>query len=454
MSKPTRRDFLRWSLTGGAGGLALHAAAAATGLPVSFLRTGRVAHASTSERAGASPSFVVMAMNSSGDPINANCPGSYGNPSDQNDPAHLIEHATVAELGEGSLGEIAGEAFGAADFETGHSCMLGNVQTWAARPWAALPEAMRAQMAVIRHQTYTAAHPEFRKVSDFHGAVKGPGRIGGESYPSFLAQELAPLLETVLDTPMNVGAPTILARGVPVRKQKPDQLQELFAESGTWRGLTPGEFADFRDAALDDIYREVRQSGTHAQRKFLDHHARSREDARRLSEALTEALMPVTQTEDPAEKQIRTALALIEHAVTPVITIDLDFGGDNHQDAQLEVEVTETIAGVGALRSLWEGLQGRGLTNASFVYLSVFGRKLQRGSSGGRGHYSKDHAMVMFGPGVKPGLLGQVTEDLEAGPIDDIPIEETLAAAGKTFACAVGVPEDIIEERIVGGRPL
>ena len=450
MNKPTRRDVLRWSLSGGTG-LAL--CAAATGLPISFLRTGNVARAGTGGGGSADPSYLVIAMNGSGDPLNANCPGSYAAPGDTNDTRALIEHATVAELGQGPIGEIAGEAFGAADFETGFACMLGDVEAYAARPWAALPEAMRAQMAVVRHQTYTAAHPEFRKVSDFHGNVKGPGRIGGESYPSMAAQELAPLLGTVLDAPMNVGGPTVLNKGVPVREQKPDQLQELFAESGNWRGLAPSDFADVRDMALDQIYTEVRSSGTHAQRKFLDEHARSRQDARRLSEALTSALAPVTMTDNAAEKQILTALALIEHAVTPVIIIDLDFGGDNHQDSDLQVEVSQTIESVGALRQLWEGLQARGL-NGTFAYLGVFGRELARNRFGGRGHYSKDHAMVMFGPGVRPGLYGTVDENLEAAAIDDVPVEETLAAAGKTLACALGIPDAIVDERIVGGRPL
>ena len=185
MHKPTRRDLLRWSFSG-AGGLALYAAA--TGLPISFLRTGKVARASTEGGGSAGPSYLVLALNSSGDPLNVNCPGAYPAPGDGNDVRQTIEHATVAELGDEPLGTIAGEAFGAADFETGFRCMLGGVETYAARPWAALPEAMRTQMSVIRHQTYTAAHPEFRKVSDFHGAVKGPARMGVESFPSFVAQ--------------------------------------------------------------------------------------------------------------------------------------------------------------------------------------------------------------------------------------------------------------------------
>ncbi|MEO1273013.1 MAG: DUF1501 domain-containing protein, partial [Myxococcota bacterium] len=122
-------------------------------------------------------------------------------------------------------------------------------------------------------------------------------------------------------------------------------------------------------------------------------------------------------------------------------------------------EVTQTIAGVEAIRRLWEELSNRGLHDrVTFAILNVFGRTLQRGSSGGRGHYGDDHAMVMFGPHVRPGLLGQLIDTgsnkrpFKAGPIEDVPIEETLATAGKTLARATGVPDDIIETRIVGGR--
>ena len=63
MHNPKRRDFLRWSFSG-ASGLALYAAA--TGLPLPFLRSGRVAKANTEGDAAALPSYLVLALNSSG----------------------------------------------------------------------------------------------------------------------------------------------------------------------------------------------------------------------------------------------------------------------------------------------------------------------------------------------------------------------------------------------------
>ncbi len=448
MKKLSRRDLLRGCLLG-AGGLTLHSLA--TGLPVSFLRSGQVTHA---QEAGREPTDLVLLLSAAGDPINVNCPGSYPNPSDANDPRRGIEHATVSELGEEPLGEMGGRPYGAADFAEGHPCRLGDVDTWAARPWADLPRALRTRMSVIRHATYANAHPEMGNVLELHGGVAGPGSIGVESLPSFIAQEIAPALGTIIQTPFNIGGPGYSYEGLPIRTQTPDRLQQVFAESGERRGLQPAEFAHIRDTVLDQVYRQVQETGTHAQKKFVDQYARSRKDARKIAEALTVSLTPIEGIEDEVEKQIIAAGALFEHNVTPVVTLRFPFGGDNHQDFDLSTEVTETIAGVEGIRRLWRELVSKGLQDrVTFATLSVFGRTLKR-QNGGRGHNDGDHAMVMFGPHVTPGLIGQVEDDLRSGPIDGIPVEETFAAAGKTLARAVGVPDTIIDERIVGGRAL
>ncbi len=451
MKTLNRRDMMRLSLTGG-GGMTL--AALATGLPLSFLQTGSIAHAGGA--GGVGPTALILATSSSGNPLNANCPGSYPNPSDGNDLRAMIDHATVSELGDEPLGEMGGVPYGAADFATGHLCRLGNVDTWAARPWADLPDALRARMSVVRHRTFNNAHTEFRQVTEFHGALKGPGGIGVESLPSFIAQEVSGQLGTVVEAPISLGGPSYAYKGAWLRDSDPDSLQQIFEESGTYRGLEPADFADIRDAAIDAMYADLQASGTHAQKRFFDGHVRSREDARALSETLSATLAPVAETDDDILKQIIAAVALLEAGATPVVTVSFPFGGDNHQDSDLSVEVSEQIAGIEGIRRLWEELVARGLQDSvTFAYLAVFGRKLQRNPNfGGRGHYGDDHAMVMFGPNVQPGLIGQVDEELKAGPIGDIPVEETLATAGKTLAKATGVPEDIIEERIVGGRAL
>jgi hypothetical protein len=73
--------------------------------------------------------------------------------------------------------------------------------------------------------------------------------------------------------------------------------------------------------------------------------------------------------------------------------------------------------------------------------------------------------MVMIGNGIKPGVVGGVEldgsgSDYQSTSIDsttgapqgDIPFEESLAAAGKTLAHALGVPEERVDAMIDGGK--
>jgi hypothetical protein len=62
--------------------------------------------------------------------------------------------------------------------------------------------------------------------------------------------------------------------------------------------------------------------------------------------------------------------------------------------------------------------------------------------------------MVMFGPRVTPGLYGELDDQLRAGPIGDVSVDETLSAAGKSLAKAIGIDDAAIDQRVVGGRAL
>ncbi|MEM9069980.1 MAG: hypothetical protein AAGE52_15815 [Myxococcota bacterium] len=449
MKRLDRREWVRLALAG-SGGITL--AALASGLPRDFLETGRVAHA----QEGPEPTFFVFAFSPQGDPLNANCPGSYPNPSDESDIARNVEHPTTAELGRQPLGTIDGQPYFAADLESGTACRIGGDETWAARPWADLPAALRNRMSIIRHRTLTNAHAEMNSVLDFHSAIKGPGRVGVETFPSLIAQETHSRLGTVLEGPVSLAG-SFSYRGVPVRRQTPDTLEGLFAGAGRWAGFSDSDFALARDAVLDAVYRDSRMSGTPAQRRFIDNHARSRRDARDLSSTLGASLAPIGSSDNNNEKRAIAVAALFKHRVTPVVAIRLPFGGDNHADSNLETEALETIQGVDGIHRLWQELTVQGLEDqVTFAILNCFGRTLNRTGGGGRSHHGNDHVMVTFGPRVEPGLVGSLVADdrgrLEAGPIADIPMDESLASVGKTVAKACGVPDEVIDERIVGGR--
>ncbi len=453
MAELTKRNFLKRALLGG-GAIGLRSLV--TGLPPAFLLYGRTATAQTAE----SRNYLILSNASAGHPINANAPGTYPtNPDNMDDPRRLIDHPRVSDLGTGVIGTINGVDYTAASFETPVDVALGDTVVKAAGPWASLPQALRARATFFHHATYANAHPEFSNVMKFHGAIKGPTGTGQEMFSSFVAQENAEALGTVTNQPVNVGGNLVTFEGRPLGTLDPRELKSLFGGGQHPTRLDSSEVVRLRDAMLDEIYRDVRQSGSHAQRKFLDRYAMGRGQAAELSDQLAPFLADIT-TDGPLD-EVRAAVALLRLNVTPVVVLQLRFGGDNHQDNDLSNEVNQTIESMNAMRLLWSELGSAGLQDrVTFANLDVFGRRLLRNGSGGRDHHRDHHMMMMFGPRIAPGVVGGIEpnyrsngtlRNLRATAIGDIPLDQTLQSAGKTLATAVGVPEDRINQRIVGG---
>ncbi len=431
-------------------------ASLATGLPASFLLHGRVAEAD----ADGPPTYTILSTSAAGHPLNANMPGTYPiNPADMSDPLHLVQHPQVAELGAEVIGTVGGVEIGAADFENPSDVQLGSQTFKASGAWGALDASLRDRMAFIHHATYSAAHSEFGNVMKFHGAIKAPSGTGSEMLASMIAQENAPRLGTLTDTPINVGGSLTTVGGRPLDRLRPPQLQSLFAATGHPTGTDPIEFARLRDALVDEMYAELQVNGSHAQRSFLDRYAISRGHAAELGASLSPLLAGVTG--DTSRDRALAAVALLKLNVTSVVVLNFRAGGDNHSDNDLRNEVEETIEHLDALQFLWERLQAEGLADrTTYAYLDVFGRRFRR--NGGRAHNRGHHGMVMFGPRVRPGVVGGLEPfmrngriyDFHARAIGDVPFEQTLESAGKTLAAAVGIPQDRIDTRIVGGRVL
>ena len=450
----SKRDFLKRALYGG-GALGLRTLL--TGLPPAFLLYRRTAMAQETER----PTYLILSNAQAGHPINANAPGTYPvNPNNSDDPVTLIQHPTVQELGNTVRGTIAGVDYTAASFETPVDVQLGSTTVKAAGPWASLPAGIRNRATFFHHATYANAHPEFPNVMKFHGAIKGPTGTGQEMFSSFVAQENAGALDTLLNQPINVGGNQVTFEGRPLGTLDPRELQSLFG--GTQhptRVSNPSDIVKLRDALLDDVYRDVRQSGSHAQKAFLDNYALGRGQAAEMGDSLAPLLADVNGN-GPLD-EVRTAVALLQLNVTPVVVLQLPFGGDNHQDGNLQNEVTQTISSINAIHQLWNQLGTAGLRDrVTFANLDVFGRRLRRNNAGGRDHHRGHHMMMMFGPGIAPGVVGGFEpqlnrngslRDVQATGIGNIPRDQTLESAGKTLAKAVGVPEERIRTRIVGG---
>jgi hypothetical protein len=406
--------------------------ALATGLPVSWLKGERVAHA-----AEAGAQFLILATSGQGDPLNANAPGSF------------VEGAQNSPFPELAAADVT---FGDASYR-------------AASCWGNLPAELRARLAFFHHRTYTNAHPEHRKVMALHGAAKSKSGNGQEMLPSLLASELAGSLGTIQEEPIPLGSELITFEGRALDNIDPTGLKSLFDQpDDLLTGLT-----SLRDRDIDAIYADLRVSGTRAQRQFLDRYALGREQVRKLGEDLATLLarLPIDPTDkDSPVDQVIAAVALIKLKVAPVVTIHLPFGGDNHNDSDLAAEALDTQTSIATLTTLWQELTTQGLQDqVTFASLNVFGRTLKRNSGGGRNHNQNHHVMTLFGKHVRGGVIGgveAVADDFGAaafssqtgkpGDGGDIDPLSSLESAAKTLASALQVPDERVEARITGGK--
>jgi hypothetical protein len=186
--------------------------------------------------------------------------------------------------------------------------------------------------------------------------------------------------------------------------------------------------------------------------------ALSQTQVRSLADALSTTLSAITA--DDTKGQALAAAALIAAKVTPVVTLHLSFGGDNHSDQNLQAEADQHVTGVQAIQQVQDALTSLSLTDkATFATLNVFGRNLNGidkvTSRTGRDHYGNHSVMVMIGKNVAPGVTGGVVASGSSGayvasPIDsttglpasggDIAANKTHVSAARTLGAALGIP--------------
>jgi hypothetical protein len=424
--KSTRRAFLEKTVLGG-GAIGLRALA--TGLPVGFLSRPLAALADDFTCADKNRAqYLIISTTSNGDPMNANVPGTYDFP---------------------DIGHSPDPRMAATDFT------LGGTPVRAAQVWSTLPQWVLDRTAFFHHATLTNNHANLPKVMRLMGSTARQ-----EMLPSILAKYLAPCFGTVQVDPVSAGAGDILTiDGRDLPNVAPTGLRDLLA-----RPNTPlMRLQATRDAALDEVYALMKERGTKAQKLYLDSLVTSRRQARTLGSDLVDMLAAIKS--DGPDGQVTAAVALLKMNVTPVVTIKLPFGGDNHTDPDLaRSEAPQHEIGVNAITQLWTALQAAGLEDrTTFAAYNVFGRTLKKNGVAGRDHWGSHHATVMMGKNVKAGVIGGIepkANDYYATAIDartgrsggDIPFAETLSAMGKTLGAAVGVQPAVLDRYISGGK--
>jgi hypothetical protein len=422
----TRRSLLKKTLFG-AGTFGLRALA--TGLPASFLARPLVARAEDLACADKSRAqYLILSTSAQGDPLNANVPGTYDFP----DIAHSPDPRMAA-----------------ADLP------LGGQLFKAAQVWTTLPPWVLARTSFFHHATLTNNHANLPKVLRLMGAT-----VKQEMLPSIMAKLLAPCFGTVQVDPVSAGAGDILTiDGRDLPNVAPTGLRDLLA-----RPNTPLQrLQAVRDQGLDEIHALLKEQGTPAQKQYLDSLALSKRQARSLGSDLVDMLAAIKS--DAVDGQIVAAVALIKMNVSPVVTIRIPFGGDNHTDPDLaRSEAPQHETGVAQIGALWAALQAAGLEDrVTFAAYNVFGRTLKKKGIEGRDHWGSHHATVMIGKNIKPGVVGGLepkANDYYATGIDaktggkggDIPFAETLSAMGKTLGAAAGLQPAALDRAIAGGK--
>lgn len=427
----TRRNMLKTALFG-SGFIGLRSVV--SGVPLAALLTGRIDEAMAEDDLTAEPQSLVLFTSQAGDPFNANAPGSYGVSGVYNNP-----HTEMAPT----------------------DLMLGEVSTRAAKPWSMVPQRFLDRTNFIHHRTYLNTHPAYAKVLGLVGSAKAPSGNGSDQIASVFGSELKAAVGTLQEEPISLSASELSFQGRALQSLRPSMLKQMFAPlEGVQLDLQM-----LRDQTLDDMHATLKETGTHAQKTWLDRHALSREQVRSIDDAL---LSRFTLLEDDSPtSQVQAAVTLLLMKVSPVIAITIPFGGDNHKDAGLVKERDETISGVATWQLLLEQLELAGLGDSVTVAnLNVFGRTLRnQGADKGRDHNLNHHVMSICGKHVRGGVCGGIEEsgnDFGASSIDsvtgakggDIIPEQTLESAAKTLGRVLGIPQDRIDERIEVGTPI
>ena len=406
--------------------------ALATGLPMKLLLNPRRVLASPACSAPDKAQFIVFATSGNGDPINANVPGTYLDP--------LVVHSADPSMAATTL-TLRGQAY------------------TAAAPWASLPQNILDRTCFWHLMTNTPVHPKEPDVLKLMGAT-----YAGDMLPSILARQLAPCLGTVQAQPLCLGATSpsesLSFSGTALPIIPPLALKgTLTSPAGPLTDLQP-----LRDQTLAQLYDLYKNSATAAQRAYIDAMVLSQQEVRAINQNLLSALASIK--DNSVASQILAAVTLIQMKVTPVISIHLPFGGDNHRDIGLANETTQTVSSVAAIASLMQQLSSAGLADSvSLISLNVFGRTIGPGNTDGRQHNPNHQVSLSIGRPFLGGVYGgiaPVQNDYGALAMDaktgagtasgNIKAVDTLASFGKTMLAAVGIDAGVVSSQIATGQ--
>lgn len=386
-----------------------------------------------SDRAGAQ--YLVFSTSIDGDPVNTNAPGTY-------------EQAGVSHPKDAQMAPT--------------QFTLAGQNVTAARPWSTLPQKVLDRTCFFHLATKTNAHPHLPKVLRLWAAGQA------EMLPSLIARYTSGCLGTAQKEPVSIGAAAPAGRNSSILTYEghglahltPSELRDLL----TVPGGPLATLGEQRDQVLGKLLPIVREHGSRTLAGQLEERALSKRQAKALGDQLRADLASIR--DDGPEAQILATVALLRMNVTPVVTLRISFGGDNHFDYGLQKEAAGTVAGVGQVALLMQKLSQYGLADrTSFALLNAFGRTLRKRGIAGREHWAHHHTGLLVGKPFRGSVVGGIAPgegDFCALPIDsqsgrgaadgDIPANESLAAFARTLARGVGLPEALLATTLPPGK--
>ena len=394
----SRRDALTATLFGGA---MIGLRSLATGLPVKMILNPKKALADMQTQGVLTkPQFVIMQTSYLGDPLACNAPGTY-----DDGGTHSTPQTNYGDLAHPS--DVTSQQTGINPV----TVTFGSRSYMAAGPWSTLP----ASTCVCHIQTSNIVHPKEPDVLKLMGAT-----YGAEMFPSILSQQLAKTLvsstgKNVLQPqPISVGAvspiESLTFGGQALPTIPPLSLRSMLSPLTAQMYSGTNRLQAMRDDTLNKLYPYYKDSSSMspAQKSFIDEMVLSQQQVRELDPNALQSLLQVK--DNSVDGQIAAAIALIKMWITPVITMHIPFGGDNHADAGLANEASQTVTGMQGIVDLLAALQTNNLTDqVTFISLNTFGRTMKSStSSDGRSHNSGHQVSLMIGKGFRGGVIGGV----------------------------------------------
>lgn len=441
-----RRRSLGAGLAAIGGGLIFRSLA--SGIPLGVLLDPLSASA---EEPSLEAPVLILSSSAAGDPFSCNVPGTYG-----------VEGALHPAGLKTSNISLAGQSFEAA-------------AVWGTGQDGFFSQAQLDRTLFFHHASGTPIHGDMDRVQRMLDTTDN-----NDMLISLLANKLSQKHPTgyIQADPISLGATRggelLTAGGRNISNASPQAVkQALLGVDATFNETAVRQARDETLKAIEALYKA---RGSAGQLRLLDAWAESRTRVRNLPDDLKGDLAGVSG--DSQQDQIATAAVLAAARIAPVITIHLDFGGDNHADNELAEEIArhegtpDAPGGPQLLGNLMTNLENKivGTKTAAehtFVgVLNVFGRTFVDKTiadptrNQGRDHNRNHNVLLLQGPSIIGGVVGGLEkrgENYSAMSIDagngkgiangggDIPLEASLASAGKTLAYAMGLDEEAVD---------